>query len=703
MTYHRTRNLVRAVAGAVSAAATVASTAALAVPASAEEEGPVEAGIFVDKVEGLPEDFVHGVDVSSVLSLEESGVTFYDTTGAEADLFAVLAEAGVTDVRIRVWNDPWDDEGHGYGGGNTDVPRAAEIGRRATAHGLGVLVDFHYSDFWADPAKQQAPKAWAGMSIEQKVAALGTFTTDALTAFKNAGVDVRMVQVGNETNNAVAGVSAWADRARMFSAGSAAVRQVFPDALVALHFTNPETTGRYAGYAAELARHGVDYDVFASSYYPFWHGSLGNLTSVLSHVATTYGKKVMVAETSWNYTHADGDGHQNVITPDSGFDQYPVSVQGQATAVRDVIAAVHAVGDAAVGVYYWEPAWLPVGPPEQLQQNKALWETHGSGWATSYAGAYDPHDAGQWYGGSAWDNQALFDFTGRPLESLQVFRYVYAGAVAPRAVVSVEGVELTVTEGDDVVLPSTVAVAYNDGSVEEQAVTWDEGDLAAVGGPGTYDVAGVTEAGLAVTAVVEVEPVNHLRNGSFEDADLGMWTITGTGASVQTTGDAADRARAVQFWAAAPYSFSVTQQVTGLEPGVYRLSATTQGGDSPATDVRRLEATTSAGTVGAGLELAGWRAWRTAVVDDVVVGADGTASVTASFSLSGGAWGTFDDVVLERVGPPAPPAWDGATLYRAGDRVTHDGVVYEALRTTKKWEPGTGPTRGAASPWGVAD
>jgi arabinogalactan endo-1,4-beta-galactosidase len=147
----------------------------------------------------------------------------------------------------------------------------------------------------------------------------------------------------------------------------------------------------------------------------------------------------------------------------------------------------------------------------------------------------------------------------------------------------------------------------------------------------------------------------------------------------------------------------VTQQVTGLEPGVYRLSATTQGGDSPPTDVRRLEATTSAGTVGAGLELAGWRAWRTAVVDDVVVGADGTASVTASFSLSGGAWGTFDDVVLERVGPPAPPAWDGATLYRAGDRVTQDGVVYEALRTTRKWEPGTGPTRGAASPWGVAD
>src|SRR5919106_1340543 len=158
--------------------------------AGAQDGGPVEAGIFVKKVEGLPADFVHGVDVSSVLSLEESGVRFYDTQGQQADLFAVLADSGVTDVRIRVWNDPWDAEGHGYGGGNVDVPRAVEIGQRATAQGLRVLVDFHYSDFWADPSKQQAPKAWAGMTVDEKVDALGAFTRDALAAFRDGGVDV---------------------------------------------------------------------------------------------------------------------------------------------------------------------------------------------------------------------------------------------------------------------------------------------------------------------------------------------------------------------------------------------------------------------------------------------------------------------------------------------------------------------------------
>ncbi len=136
-------------------------TAAQAAPAAE----PVEAGITVPRVEGLASDFALGVDVSSVLSLEESGVVFRDDDGAPADLFEVLADHGVTDVRVRVWNDPFDAEGRGYGGGNVGVERAVEIGERATAAGLGVAVDFHYSDFWADPAKQQAPKAWKGYTV----------------------------------------------------------------------------------------------------------------------------------------------------------------------------------------------------------------------------------------------------------------------------------------------------------------------------------------------------------------------------------------------------------------------------------------------------------------------------------------------------------------------------------------------------------
>ena len=142
--------------GRMTGAAALAAALAVAVPAGAgaasaaePTDGPVEAGIFVNRVEGLSADFVNGVDVSTVLSLEESGVVFRDASGAPSDLFAVLADHGVNSVRIRVWNDPYDEAGHGYGGGNVDVARAVEIGERATAAGLGVLVDFHYSDFWA--------------------------------------------------------------------------------------------------------------------------------------------------------------------------------------------------------------------------------------------------------------------------------------------------------------------------------------------------------------------------------------------------------------------------------------------------------------------------------------------------------------------------------------------------------------------------
>ncbi|NUT47996.1 MAG: hypothetical protein HOV94_11900, partial [Saccharothrix sp.] len=591
------------------------------------EAGPVEAGIVVRKVENLPADFVNGVDVSSVVALEESGVVFRDTAGLPADLFSVLADAGVTDVRVRVWNDPRDADGHGYGGGTVDVARAVEIGGRATAAGLKVLVDFHYSDFWADPAKQQAPKAWADLSVADRADAVGRFTADALRRFEAAGVDVRMVQVGNETNNAVAGVTGWDGMARVFAAGSAAVRAVLPDALVALHFTNPESAGRYAGYARELAARGVDYDVFASSYYPYWHGTPANLTSVLKDVADTYGKRVVVAETSWAHTLADGDGHGNVIDLPSEVTRYPVSVQGQATAVRDVIQAVVDVGAAGIGVYYWEPAWLPVGPPSALEANKLLWERHGSGWAASYAGEYDPDDAGVWYGGSAWDNQALFATDGKPLESLNVFAYARTGSVAPREVTDVGTAALTVPEGSPVVLPGTVTVTYNDGSAEEQAVTWS-GAQEWISGPGSYRVGGMTAAGHATSAAVVVAQRNFLRNPGFEAEDTTMWQRAGTGVTIRATDDPHSGERSTHFHSGEPYTFTVAQRVDDLPAGSYVARAALQGdGEDAASDVR-LGLTGSTGTSrSAPFALTGWRNWSTPTTEAVEVPEGGSATV----------------------------------------------------------------------------
>lgn len=643
------RRLPRRIAAAATAGAVLFSPL-VATSASAADDptGPVDAGIVVDKIDGLPADFINGVDISSILALEESGVTFRDWDGQTADVFDVLESADVNYVRVRVWNDPFDAQGNGYGGGDNDIAAAVEIGERATAHGMKLLVDFHYSDFWADPAKQKAPKAWSAMTVAQKAEATEAYTADALTQLEDAGVDVGMVQVGNETNNGVAGVTGWANMSQIFSAGSSAVREVYPDALVAVHFTNPERAGSYANIAKQLDTYGVDYDVFASSYYPFWHGSLSNLTTVLDQVATTYDKQVMVAETSWNSTLEDGDGHENTIKPSSGFTQYPSTVQGQATAVRDVMQAVTDVGPAGIGVFYWEAAWLPVGTPDQLEQNKLLWEAHGSGWASSYAAEYDPEDAGEWYGGSSWDNQALFDFQGNPLESLRVFQYARTGATAPREVVSVEQVALTVADGSPVALPATVQVTYNDGSVEAHPVTWST-SVDWIRGPGAYTISGTTAEGVAVSATVTVTAVNHVVNHSFEDAGTAPWTVTGTGASITADADASDGARALKFWANAPYSFAVEQTVTGVPAGTYTLTAKSQGGAVGPTDTLTLSATSGGTELSTPITLDGWRVVSTATVGDVVVGDDGTVVVAARYALSAGAWGNLDDLRLTRV------------------------------------------------------
>ena len=409
---------------------------------AAELRAPVRDSITVEKIDFQRPDFIRGMDVSSVISLENAGVTFKSESGGERDLFALLAENGVNYIRVRIWNDPRDSSGNGYGGGNCDVETAAQIGKRAAAYGMKLLADFHYSDFWADPAKQKAPKAWEHMTVAQKETALYRYTLDSLNTIKAAGADIGMVQIGNETTSGIAGVSDFADVHRLFSAGARAVRAFDRNVLVAVHFTNPEKTDTIKWFADYLNQHNVDYDVFATSYYPCWHGSLRNLTEVLRYAAERYGKYAMVAETSYANTLDDTDGHPNTVSPWSGTSEnmlWDFSPQGQADEVRAVMNAVNNVsGGKGLGVFYGGGAWITVGDitgkngaarTRQLKENQALWEQYGCGWASSCSGEYDA-DAGQYCGGSAVDNQAFFDAQGRALPSLHVFANVVTGSLS---------------------------------------------------------------------------------------------------------------------------------------------------------------------------------------------------------------------------------------------------------------------------------
>lgn len=475
---------------------------------NAAEEEPVKADVSVKAIQGLSDDFIGGMDVSSMLSLEESGVTFKNANGEVEDLFTLLKESGVNYVRLRVWNDPFTADGQGYGGGNVNADRALTMAKRATAAGLKVLVDFHYSDFWADPSKQQVPKAWKSFEgdADKTADTVYDYTKQTLTTFKQAGVDVGMVQVGNETTAKIAGISGWDGMSKVFSAGSKAIREVLPEAKVVIHFTNPEKAGTYATYAKQLSNHNVDYDVFASSYYPFWHGTTENLTSVLKNVASTYKKDVMVAETSWAYTLDDGDDDSNTVPSKVTADnlkKYDISPQGQADEIRAVAEAVNNIGDNdgdgendGLGVFYWEPAWVPVGTGGK--DNAELvdtWNKYGGGWATEAAGEYDPNDAGLYWGGSGVDNQALFDFDGKALASLPTFKYIHTGAVTDHVFTKIDPVEITATDSDSIdaikaQLPSEVAAHYQDGVDETETVTWQSAALDWIRDAGTYTITG---------------------------------------------------------------------------------------------------------------------------------------------------------------------------------------------------------------------
>ncbi|MDE0573907.1 glycosyl hydrolase 53 family protein [Demequina sp. B12] len=658
--------VLRSQLGAVTAvtATTALAIGGLSTAAIAADDSPVDAGITVPKVEGMGENWINGVDVSSVLSLEESGVVFRDDSGAEADLFDVLADHGVNWVRVRVWNEPYsyedlatDDlydtdctytdavdqlEFCGYGAGNVDATRATEIAQRATDAGLRVLVNFHYSDFWAHPGQQILPKAWEGYTTTEIAAAVGDYTADTLTLMKDAGVDVGMVQVGNETTGGqIAGTSDWDNTAQIFSAGSAAVRDVFPDAQVAVHFTNPERAGQYASVAAALDNYGVDYDVFLSSYYPYWHGSLENLTSVLDHVATTYDKDVAVAEVSWAHTLDDGDGHENVIK--DHYSQYSTSVQGQALAVRDVMQAVANVsGGRGIGTFYWEPAWLPVGEAADVNSNSELWERYGAGWASSYSYEYIQD---KWWGGSAWENQAMFDFDGTPLESLRVYEYAVTGSVAPREVDAIAQPAITITEGDTLTLPATVAVNYTDGTSSDVAVTW-AGNAEWITGAGQYSVAGSTADGDTV-ATVEVLSAdaggdNLALDPGFELGE-GAWVASGAGGNVHKAENPRTGTYAGHWWSDSEFEFALTQVITDVPEGTYRLSAYIQGADA-GDSVVTLTAQSGISTVSQSSTLPGHLNWKslTTVLLSVSDGDDVTISLSGL--LPGGAWGTVDDV-----------------------------------------------------------
>ncbi|MDO5436405.1 MAG: glycosyl hydrolase 53 family protein [Clostridia bacterium] len=635
--------------------------AAMLLPVCCAAEPAADSTLYVKKVENLPEDFIFGMDASAVIAEENSGVRYYDFDGSERDVFAVLAENGITHIRVRIWNDPYDAEGNGYGGGNCDIANAVAIGKRASQYGMKLICDFHYSDFWADPSKQMVPKAWKNITdIKEKAEAAYQYTRDCLLQLKEAGVDVGIVQAGNETNNKLCGEKTWFNIQYIMQACAKATREVCPDALVALHFANPEK-GAYATYAKKMDYYNVDYDIFASSYYPYWHGSLDNLAAVLTEIAETYGKKVMVMETSYAYTGEDTDFSANTIG-DGGaiIKDYPFSVQGQANSIRAITDTLVNRTKNGIGVVYWEGTWITVGT-ESWEANHERWEKYGSGWASSYAAGYDPNDAGKYYGGCAVDNQALFDACGKPLESLKVFSLMRTGNEIAPVPDAIEDVTMIVDLNAPITLPETVNAVMTDDSKQAVPVVWDIDDALTekmhTSGPAAYDITG-DAGGMTAHCFVSMVEYNYLTNYSFEEGDTG-WVFTdlkkGDELYVEDKkSDSLTGTKHAHFWSSGKdrVEFTLEQTVTELPEGKYKFTVSIMGGDCDETDIYAYVKVNGdiAGTVP--MSITSYGNWDTETVPAFETKAGDTVTVGVYVKCRGtgnGAWGKIDDALLNSV------------------------------------------------------
>ena len=405
--------------------------------------------VTIKKVKGMSESSIRGMDISSYLALKKAGVKYYDYEGNETSLLKVLHDNGINYIRIRIWNDPFNADGETYGGGGNDVSTGVEIAKEAAQYDMKVLLDFHYSDFWAEPAVQLVPKAWKKdvNNTEKMCSDVYDFTKESIQKFKDAGANIGMVQVGNEITNGLLGIYSNRDKGESFNviwgdkkkstevnkylkAGIKAVREYTPQALVALHLETPNVW-KYKTIMNTWKRDNVDYDVLGSSYYPFWSiAAKANTPKTLKDVQTlaaSYGKMFAVFETSWVNSLNDGDGTPNSIGDSTNTGAYEVGPQGQVNELTDLYDTVLSQ-DNGLGTFYWEGAWIPVKAGwTNWEYNKQIADQYGTGWASKGALGYFP-DSKMYYkgkaawGGTSWDNQALFDSNGYPLQSLKFYK-----------------------------------------------------------------------------------------------------------------------------------------------------------------------------------------------------------------------------------------------------------------------------------------
>lgn len=343
---------------------------------------------------------VIGADVSHLPQLEAAGAHFYEQNKPD-DLLIILKRNGVNTIRIKVWNEPGQyakfpaDQSDSVGFNNPE--HAVALAKRASQLGFRIMIDFHYSDWWADPSKQHMPIAWQGKNAAQVSKALYQFTLRVMLKLKAEGVTPEWVQVGNEISNGMlwplGRTSEWDNLALFLKSGSQAVKTVFPDSKVVLHLDAGGDNERCRRWFTEAVRHDVPFDVIGLSYYPIWHGAMNALAGNMADLSQRFERPVMVVETAYPWTKDEGDAQPNIYKQ-TGPEPWPMTPEGQTAFLSKLLQTVKQVPQhKGLGFIYWEPDFIPVA---------------GAGWKKG--------------AGDEWDNVTLFDFHGNALPALHALK-----------------------------------------------------------------------------------------------------------------------------------------------------------------------------------------------------------------------------------------------------------------------------------------
>lgn len=282
-----------------------------------------------------------GADISGTTELEAKGVQIYNAKGEPRENTALMKELGMNMIRLRVWVNPKD--------GFSSKEDVLVMAKRAKELGMAIMIDFHYSDWWADPGKQNIPQAWKDYNYEQMKQALARHTRETLQLLKANGIDVKWVQVGNETTNGFLWPMGRAQEhmdqyAGLTDAGYAAVKEVYPQATVIVHLDCACDPHRYDFIFDGLRKYGARFDMIGVSVYPYWdmdsklvndwHETVEKFAANLRRISQKYGVETMVVETGV---------------------EAKKPVEGKVILKEIINAAKHHTDGHCLGVIYWAP------------------------------------------------------------------------------------------------------------------------------------------------------------------------------------------------------------------------------------------------------------------------------------------------------------------------------------------------------------